>query len=248
MSNLPKIAVPKFKCVLPVRGTEVTYRPWIVEEQKLLLMAVETKEKKGIEDAVKDIIIRCTEGTVDPTTLSGVDLEFLFLQLRAKSVGEVVSIKINHDECNSYTELELNVEKAEVPTFKKEDFIVWLTNDVGMKMRPPTLGDVEDLDEVEGNVSKMYELVAKMVESVFSKTGETYEFTVEELTEWLMKLESKPFNKILDFFRDVVGKRIAFDLRWTCSGCKKECRERVVGLTNFFMLSSPTTRSLPTTN
>ena len=147
---LPKLETSKYTAVIPSSKKTIEFRPFLVKEEKILMMAQESKDNLQIIGALKDIIKSCTFNTVDPSELTTYDLEYLFLQLRAKSVGETSEIKIKCDECGEYNEVSVNLSDAEVKNPNDSvDKKIELNDTVGIIMRPISLAKSEDLSKIK---------------------------------------------------------------------------------------------------
>ena len=144
---LPKLNVPVYEAILPSTETVIKYRPFLVKEEKILLTAMESEDEKSISDAVKQIINNCVQGKLDVDRLPTFDIEYLFLRLRAKSVGEVVKIGLkpypcsqnNGELCEKTTEIEINLEEVQVIKDEKHTNKIMLSDEIGIMMSYPNI-------------------------------------------------------------------------------------------------------------
>jgi hypothetical protein len=146
---LPVLSVPEFSIKLPSTGKQVKYRPFLVKEEKVLLMALEGKDKNEITGAIINLLKGCvlTSG-IQIEKLPTFDIEYLFLKIRSKSVGEVVELNLSHAEgdCSAKTPVELNLDKIEVDK-KPRDGKVMMTDQIGVMLRYPSISDAQEIEE-----------------------------------------------------------------------------------------------------
>ena len=150
--SLPLLAVPKFELELPSNKEKITFRPFLVKEEKVLLIAQESGEESDITKAIKDIINSCVlSGKINVDKMPSFDLEYLFLNIRAKSVGEVVELKYRHvdgknkagKECDHIQDVEINLETIEVNFPEEHTNKIEITPDIGVSLKYPTFGVIE---------------------------------------------------------------------------------------------------------
>ncbi|AOV59944.1 baseplate hub assembly chaperone [Synechococcus phage S-CAM8] len=201
---LPKINVPKYKLKLPSDGRTVNYRPFLVKEEKLLLLATQTGEQEDIVSAIKDIISECTDiKNVD--ALATFDIEFLFLKIRTKSVGENVDVNITCPDDN-ITEVGISIplDDIKVVTDKNHTTDIKLSDEVAITMKYPSMemfvkmnfGD--DSDQID----QIFDMAAGCIETI-ADTNQVYEckdVPKAELMEFLEGMNTKQFKMIQDFF------------------------------------------------
>lgn len=235
---LPNISAPSFSTKLPSTGREIKYRPFLVKEEKVLLMALEGGDSKEIMNAVLKVVSSCVESEIDADQITTFDLEYLFLKLRGKSVGEVVDLTLRHEEetdCVARTKVGLNLDEIEVMGTISDGKIM-ITDEVGVKMRYPNLNDMDKIQSAvaDNEVDSTFDVIAMCVEYIFDKENVYNDFTQKELQEWLETLSQKQFENISSFFSNV--PKLAHDLHWTCSKCGKSETVHLEGLESFFTL------------
>ena len=178
---LPKIATPTYELNLPSTGEKVTYRPFLVKEEKLLLMAMEDGNQTAIAQTLKQIILNCTEGKLNVEDLPMFDIEYLFLQLRIKSVDEVSQVTLKCQHCSEEfgTKINLPDVKVQYPE-EKQDFKIQLTSEVGVIMKYPTLSVMSDanLQPENENTESIFALLANCVESIYDEEQVYKDFTI----------------------------------------------------------------------
>lgn len=230
---LPIMKVPEFSTKLPSTGKQIKYRPFLVKEEKILLMALEGKDKTEITGAIINLLKSCilTSG-VNVEKLPTFDIEYLFLKIRSKSVGESVELNLAHStgECKVRTLVEINLDQIEVDK-KPQDGKVMLTDTVGVMLRYPSIADAEDVQEGSDYALR---LIRKCVEYVFDENAVYNEFTDEELDAWIGGLNKEQMLKIAEFFNGM--PKLSHTAKWKCASCGKEDSVRIEGLQNFFTL------------
>ena len=228
---LPSISTPEFKTTIPSTGQKITYRPFLVKEEKILLMAMEGNDQKEIEHAIKKILTNCILDDVDVDSLAMFDMEFLFLQLRGKSVGEVIELAVTHleGECKHRTDIKVNIDDIKLSNIEQEKKIM-LTDDVGVMMKYPTM---KEAMSVEGeNAEAVFEILAKSIDYVFDMENVYNEFSEEELVEWINGLNQTQFQKILTFFESM--PKLSYEVSWKCKECGEDDSITLEGIQSFF--------------
>jgi hypothetical protein len=238
---LPKIDVPTYEIELPVSKTKVKYRPFLVKEQRNLLMAIESSESTTIQQNIKDILYNCTltEG-VDIEKLPIIDVEYYFINLRAKSVGEVVESRyrcnneVNGSECGNIMEKDIDLTQIKV---KMNDDIspeIQLTPNISIKLKYPEFGIVKDSLKYENINDVTFNMIAQSIEYIYDGQQFYYatESTPEELVEFVEGLNQEQFGKIENFFNNLPKLKETLDIK--CSKCGFEHKIEVEGLESFF--------------
>ena len=144
---LPILNTAKYETTIPSTGRAVEYRPYLVKEEKILMIALESQDQKAIIRAVKDVIESCVFGDIDVNNLAIFDVESLFLALRSKSVGEGVDVNIKCEKCDGENQHTVNLQEIAVPEVGEQDKNIMITEDVGVSMRYPSFLDMENVDE-----------------------------------------------------------------------------------------------------
>ena len=199
---LPKLSIPDYECVLP-RGQKVTYRPFLVREEKLLYLAMETQDNKEMIKAVKEIIKNCTN-LKKLDDLATFDIEYLFLRIRGKSVGEVSEFKITcPDDEKTQVDVEVNLDDVKVVIPKEHTTILKVTDEVTITMKYPSL-DVFVKNNLVDNpgVDDLFKLAASCTESI-AEGEDVYEgkdSTTKELVEFYENMNSQQFALVQKFF------------------------------------------------
>ena len=244
---LPKIKSPIFELILPSNGAPVKYRPFLVKEQKLLLMALESDAPEEMFRAIKQIINNCSIDEIDVDNMPMFDLEYFFLKLRAKSIGEIIDLQLRHpnginskgEECSHPTPIKLNLMDVNVVKEPNHDVKIMLDEEakIGIVLKYPTVAmsaksnaDSKDKSQMDTIV----DIVCNSIDYIFD--AETVypasESSRAELLTFVNDLNQEQFAKLTTFFGTIPKLKQDFD--WTCSKC--ECKEHLEleGMTSFF--------------
>ena len=233
--GLPIQKAPQYKCELPISGIEVNYRPFLVKEQQHLLIARESEDATAIFDAIMNLINSVTEGNVDGSELPLVDVEYLFLQIRTKSVGETSKIPLmcNRDGCDGVGITELDLSKIEVDMSSMMDNKGRLNEHLMVELSPPgskLIYEVEGLDEVEMIKPILRTCMIRIYdeESIF----EMSEHRDSEIDEFIENLTVNQFEKITKYFNSM--PTLKREMEYKCDKCGEVSNNVIQGLQNFF--------------
>lgn len=237
---LPKIDVPTYELVLPLSKKKIKYRPFLVKEQKNLLMAMESTESSTIHNVVKDILSNCTlTENIDFDELPIIDVEYYFINLRAKSVGEIVegryrcNNEVDGKTCSNVMDTQVDLQKLRV-TNDEIDSEIKLTDNIVVKMKYPQFGIVKDSLKYDNLNDITFNMIANSIEYIYD--GEQFHYTKEaqpgEMLEWVEGLNQKQFSKIEQFFNNLPELKETIEV--TCSKCGYQHKIDVQGLENFF--------------
>lgn len=234
---LPKITVPTFEATIPSTKQKITYRPFLVKEEKILLMAMEGKDNREIVKSVSKILKDCINEDIDPTKLAFFDVEYLFLKLRGKSVGEAIDLKIKHlddSECKHATEVSVDIDSIEVEIKDDHNQVIKFDDNLGIKMKYPTIENIDSVNEnlATNDVDRLFALITSSVDNVFTSETVYDSFTKKEVEEFIEQLNQNQFGKIIDFFQNL--PRIKKEVKYTCPKCKKDESIMLEGLSSFF--------------
>ena len=241
---LPKVSIPTYELTVPSSGEKVSYRPFLVKEEKTLLMAAEDQNVATITKAMRDIIFSCTEGEVDLKTLAPYYIEYIFLQLRGKSIGDVISLKLKKPEsidceeavCPEGTEVSINIDDIKIDTSTMMDSKIELTETIGIKLGYPQLETVQKYVVKGGGMSAdgIFKMINDCIEYIWEgeEIYKAKDSTKKELTDFVESLNSIQFTKIRDFFESM--PRLQHEITWTCSKCNKSAPLLLEGIDSFF--------------
>ena len=201
---LPKVNTPTYELAVPSTDEKIKYRPFLVKEEKILLIAMEAQEQSGILNAVKDIVKSCTFDKFDVNKAPIFDIEYIFLNIRAKSVGEVSTVNLRCPDDNEiFVQTDIDLTKVDVQLTKGHTNKIELTDEMGMIMTYPTLDSFTDSTTVI-NASNMLDVIASCVAQIYDKKGEDVydakDSTKQEIVDFIESLNSKQFKEIQNFF------------------------------------------------
>jgi len=236
---LPNISVPHFKLELPVSQQTVTFRPFLVKEEKILLMAREAMDEESITTAVGQILDSCVEG-VDVKDLNTVDLEYLFLNIRAKSVGEEVELRYKHsndknrkgENCSASTPVLINLEDVKVKFDETHTDKIMITDEVGVQMKYPTFGESEHMKK--DSLDNVVFVIAHAIDFIFDKE-QIYDDTTttfEEKVHFVENLNQDQLLKINNFFETM--PKLEHEVTYQCPNCGQEDKIVLRGISDFF--------------
>jgi len=241
---LPKLDQPTFKVKLLSLKEQVTYRPFTVKEHKILLMAAESKATEDILGAIRQIIRNCVIDDIDVDDLATVDFEMLFLNIRAKSVGEVVDLKYKcknkideENKCEKPFTLKINlIEDLHVNNLDSSNNKIPLSESIGIVLKYPTARTLQDMIkyvDTEENMADM-NLTSSCIDYIYDGDEIYYakESTREELNNFVDNLSTEQYNKIEEFFKNIPS--IYAEKQHTCTKCGYEHKMRLEGIADFF--------------
>lgn len=226
-----KISTPTFAEKLPSTGKKITISPFRVGDEKTLLIASQSDDPKEMLRALKSIVDNCTEG-VPLEDMTPYDIEYLFLKLRAKSVGETSDIGVACVECDSFNKITVDLDAVIVQKNKEHKEIVKITEDLAFKMKAVDPEEIADLDVSDPD--DLIQVVLVSVKQVF--TGEeaidVEPSDYDELRTLIESMTSSQFEKVQDYFNTM--PKLVKDIEFTCGECGHENKQRLEGLSSFF--------------
>ena len=236
---LPKINTPTYDLTLPSTGKKIKYRPFLVREEKILIMALETEDTQQISNAVVQILDECilTKG-VNVTKLATFDIEYLFLNVRSKSVGETVEVNIGcPDDNKTSVQMEINIDSIKVQKTRGHKSIVKLDDQYSMKLKYPSLDEFIDSNfesSEESDVNKSLNMITSCIEMIYDEeeSWSASDSTKQELEEFIEQLNSKQFKSIEKFFETM--PRLSHKVKVTNPTTEVESEVVLEGLASFF--------------
>ena len=234
---LPKLVVPEYELELPSTKETVKYRPFLVKEEKLLLTAMEMGGEKEMISAIKTIIKNCTNLKARIDDLATFDIEYLFLKIRSKSVGEVSKVMITcPDDGETQVEVEIPLDKIDVKWPEKHENKIELTDTVGLIMKYPSIDTFVKLNFTGENITvdNIFELAATCIDQVY-EGEEVYDlknFTKKEINEFLESMKSDQFLKLQEFFTEMPKLEYDIEIQNPNTGVKNTVK--LEGLGAFF--------------
>tara|TARA_Y100000593_G_C4247812_1_gene305604 strand:- start:352 stop:1056 length:705 start_codon:yes stop_codon:yes gene_type:complete len=232
---LPTIESPTYKLELPSTGQEVTYRPFLVKEQKNLLIAQNSESQKEIADAIAKIVSDCTFNGVNPYNAPIFDIEYIFIKIRVKSVGETATLNVLcPDDNETYAQITINLDELDVQVSDEHEKQIVINDTVTMHMTYPTVKEFYGLDKLD-DVDSMFEMINRCVEKI--DYGETtynkVDITKKEMTDFIESLPSDGFEKIGKFFETM--PKVLHVIEVENPKTKKTGEVIIQGLDSFFV-------------
>jgi hypothetical protein len=235
---LPKINTPTYELEVPSTNEKIKYRPFLVKEEKILLIALESNENNQIIQAVKEIVAMCTFDKIDLGNMPMFDVEYIFLQIRSKSVGETSNLKLLcKDDGETYADVKIDLGDIKVSVDEEHTNKIELTDEMGMIMTYPTIDSFVSTGISEITSSNMLEVIATCILQIYDKKGEEVfdakDQTKEELDDFIGQLNTKQFQEVQKFF-DTMPK---LQHTVTVKNPKTKVESEVVlnGLNDFFV-------------
>ena len=242
---LPRVASPTFELTIPSTGEKVSYRPFLVKEEKTLLMAMEAGDNLAMTKAMQDIIVSCTDGEVDLKSLASFDIEYFFLQLRGRSIGEVLTINPHRPEnfkcCKEakeedICEININVDDITMDTSKIKAAEIKITDNIGMKMNFPRIETVQKYTTAGQDIEaeNVFKLIIDCIEYIWDgdEIYKAKDSTKKELNDFIESLSSSQFGNVREFFESM--PRLSHTIDWECEKCKKSTPMLIEGIDSFF--------------
>jgi ribosomal protein L44E len=229
---LPQLNTAKYTTVIPSLDKEVTFRPYLVKEEKILMIAMESQDNKQIIRAIKDVIKACVFDDIDVEKLAMFDIEAIFLALRSKSVGERVDVRLKCNKCEQLTDVNINLDDVQLPEGSVNN-VIQLNDSVGVTMRYPSINDVEGMNQ-EGGVKEMMKIIGMCIENIFDDDNvyESGTYSEKELNDFIDGLNSSQFQKISKFFEDLPA--IQHNVKFNCVSCNEKNDVELKGIASFF--------------
>jgi hypothetical protein len=234
---LPKVNTPTYELVVPSTDEKLKYRPFLVKEEKILMIAMEGKEQSGIIEATKEIVKSCTFGKFDTLQAPIFDVEYIFLNIRAKSVGEISTVRLRClDDNETFVPTDIDLTKVEVEMNKDHTNKIELSEEMGMIMTYPTLDSFNEYEGTVVNASNMIDIIASCVTQIYDKGGEEVfeakDSTKQELIDFIEQLNAKQFQDVQAFF-DTMPK-LTHTVKIKNPKTEKESEITLTGLNDFF--------------
>lgn len=235
---LPRMQTPLYNVTIPSTKKEVQFRPFLVKEEKALLLAQQSEDPKVMVNTLKSIIADCVQEDIDVDNLAIFDFEYLFTQIRAKSVGEIVELLFLCDTCTvdeAKAPVKMDISKFTVNIPETHSNKIELFDDVGVVMKYPSIDTLEKIDQAtSGNVDSIFDVVAGCMDYVYNTEEVFYtkDQTKEEVIEFLESLTQQQFSKIEAYFEAM--PKMSQSIEYDCPVCGKHHNKKLEGLQSFF--------------
>ena len=245
--SLPKIDTPLFEMDLISQRGPVTYRPFLVKEEKLLLMAIEGGDENEMLRATRQIVNNCLVDKVDVDSLPLFDLQYAMLKIRSKSVGEDVDLMLKHPEeknkngeiCDASTSVKIDISNIKITKDAEHSKIIRLTNEISIEMKYPTISVYNNLakmtEENSSGVNELFDIMIGCINVIYSgeESFSASEYSKQDLEDFLGSLTSEQFEKIKIFFNTMPA--LLHDVSWVCKTCGCEETVTLNGVGDFFL-------------
>lgn len=235
---LPQLTTPEFETTIPSSKEPIKFRPFLVKEEKILYMALESSDHKEIFNSIMNILKSCilTPG-IDFNSFTSYDLEYLFMKLRAKSVGEKIDISLRHvnedfkSKCKDITEVQIDIDAIQVVFPEGHENKIQITDTIGMKLNDPKASSFSAVDSTN-DVERVIDLICDCVDVVYDADNVYDEFTKDELKEFLDGLTKEQFEQVINFFNTM--PKLSHDITFKCEHCGEEETVTLEGMQSFF--------------
>mgnify|MGYP001434949117 CR=1 FL=1 len=233
---LPKLNTPHYELELPSTGGKIKFRPFLVKEQKVLMMAQESKNPAEVQDAISKIIYSCTDGLIDAKSSPLFDIEYVFLQLRAKSVGETAELRVKcPDDEETYANVKVKLDDVSVHMTADHTNVINITDSIKIYMKYPVLNDMKNLGDQSKEIENVFGLLKTCIHEIHD--GDTIynkiDMSEQELEEFIDSLNTGQFESLMDFFKTMPKLRHAIAV--TNPKTKKKGEVMLEGLDSFLV-------------
>jgi hypothetical protein len=228
---LPKLDTPTYDLILPSTQEKVKYRPFLVKEYKILLTALDS-DVEDIYKIVTDLVDVCTFNKLKVKDLPNFDIEYLFLNIRAKSIGEKTSLTLECNNCENKINFDLDITKAEIKRHADHTTKILITDKIGLEMRYPVFSEIVSIYD-KFNSENIVELLCACIKTVYTDEEQFTEYTKEELIEFVNSFSKSQFEKLEQFF--VTMPKVSQRVEQVCDKCNTNNEVSLEGLQNFFV-------------
>tara|TARA_B100000676_G_scaffold55120_1_gene54223 strand:+ start:100 stop:792 length:693 start_codon:yes stop_codon:yes gene_type:complete len=228
---LPKLQTPTYELKLETLDSPIQFRPYLVKEEKILMIASETGDEKSIIRALTQIVKSCTFNKIDVESLPVFDIEYLFLNIRSKSVGESVKINVTcPDDKKTTVSKEVNINDVKVKKNENHKNIIDVNDTIKIVMKYPTLKEITSIDTRK--TEDLFKVIPKCIKSVYEGEKIIEDFTDEEISDFVNNLNSKQFKSVQDFFMTM--PRLKHDIEVDNPVTKVKSTVTLEGVQSFF--------------
>ena len=233
---LPKLNdSPKYELVIPSSQQKVRYRPYLVKEEKILMLAMESQDMNSVLGAVVDTIEACVQDPIEKNKLAMFDVEYMFTQIRSKSVGETSKISVKCQHCEEKNEVTVDVASIEIDV-PDLDNMIELTNDITLEMKWPTYSEIIALGitDKDSMASSAFSMIGKCIAAIHTEEEriDTKDVSAKELEDFLDSMTSEQFQKLTVYIEKM--PRLQHDLNFACNACGENNDIKLQGMTDFF--------------
>ena len=232
--GLPKLNSANYELSLPSTGATIKYRPFLVKEQKALMIAQESEDDKVIESTFAQIINDCVADNVDPYKMPMFDIEYVFLKIRSKSVGEIAELRVTcPDDEETKVNVSIPLEEVDVQMKENHTNVITLTDEISVIMRYPCLGDMKGFNAL-GETKSLFEMVKRCIHEVHDgkEVYRRVDMSEKDLEDFIDSMSSKNFESVGEFFSSM--PKLSYDLEVENPKTKVKSVIPIEGLQSFF--------------
>ena len=233
---LPKLNdKPKYELVIPSTQQKVRFRPYLVREEKVLMMAMVSEDQTQMFEAIADTIEACVDDEINKTALTSFDVEYMFVKIRSKSVGENIKLTPKCGECEAENKVEIPLDDLTI-TLPVTDLMIKLTDDISIKMKYPSYVEILDKEilNAESATKQTFGMILKCIESVMTEDENMMfkEETNKSQMDFIESLSSTQFDEIRKFIEGI--PQVSYDASYECVECKHNNEVMLRGMNDFF--------------
>jgi len=244
--TLPTIGIPTYETAVPSTGEKIKFRPFLVKEEKILLLALESGDKRAQYRALKEILKNCIQTNLNIESLAVFDIEYLFIQIRGKSVGEILEPIVVCPKCSTQGKYKINLNEIGVNDKNKVEvpYKVMLSDNVGITLVYPSMKMVENVDPDQAvgsaDTETVFKIIVRCIDSIFDMENSynPSDYSEKDLINFIETAPTENFKKIVDFISNM--PRVEKDLHFKCPSCGFEKDMVLKGVEDFFGSVSPT--------
>ena len=234
---LPKLEVPIYELTVPSKDEKIKYRPFLIKEEKILLIAMESGANEDVIQAVKQIVSECTFNTLKLGNMPMFDVEYIFLQIRSKSVGEVSKLKILcRDDGETYANVEVDLTEIEVQVNDDHTNKIELTDEMGVIMKYPTIDSFSTAGISDITADNMLDVIVACIDKIYDKKGEevydSKDSSKKELMDFVEQMNTTQFQDVQAFFDSM--PKLRHEITVVNPKTKVENKVALSGLNDFF--------------
>lgn len=231
---LPKInSQPKYEMIIPSTKEKVRFRPFLVKEEKVLMIAMESNDTNQMLHSIVDTLDACIAEGVNRDKLTTFDVEYMFTKIRAKSVGETSKLGVNCEHCNEQNEVVINVEEIGI-NIPKTDFTLKLDDSISVEMQWPTYATVVEMNLDGTETEQAFAIMRASLAAVLTEEEriDLRDESEEEIQNFLESMNRSQFEKLQGFIQDMPA--LSHDVEFKCSACEKDNKQVLQGMQSFF--------------
>lgn len=236
---LPKLnTAPIFEEKVPSTGERISYRPYLVKEEKVLMMAFESRDQKQVTRAIGNTLNSCIQSDIDVFNLTTFDVEYLFTKVRSKAVGEKSTVLMNCSECQTANEVDVMIDELELDVSNTDENgreKIQITDDIAVELAYPAFGDILDVETKGDSIEDGIGMVASSIQAILTEEErfDRSDVKPEEIMDFIMELPTDKFNLLGNFLRKI--PKIQKDVSFDCTNCSHHNEYTLEGMKDFLV-------------